>query len=320
MKWEPRIGVRPVYERPRILGVRPGTLPAGLIRADDLLVSVNGTAVEELGLLRRRALDADEPVREFVVRREGVNHTVQPEGELTLRAFAAALAGTTEFEGLRVTPAPGSPAASVGIEPGARILHVDGEKIEDFGDLVDAVQAAGSEPLRMEIKNWGQNESTVVIVTPRLSAIPTEDPGYAFAPLQRIHQETSVFGGIAMGWRRTVVSAQTVALTIRSLLTARVSAKHIGGPLTLFDVSYTMWQLGFGRFLYILALISVNLAILNLLPIPVLDGGQMVLLTAEKIRGKPLPDRVIGGLQLMGLVLILGLMFLAIRNDISRLF
>ncbi|MCZ6573926.1 MAG: RIP metalloprotease RseP, partial [Planctomycetota bacterium] len=71
VKWEPRIGLRPVYERPRILGVRPGILPAGLIRADELLVSVNGTAVKELGLLRRRALDADEPVREFVVRRDG---------------------------------------------------------------------------------------------------------------------------------------------------------------------------------------------------------------------------------------------------------
>ena len=320
LEWRPRIGVRPFYERPRIVGVRPGVLPVGLIQADDLLLSVNGAAVQELGLLRRRALDDDEPVREFVVRRDGEERTVRPEGELGLRAFADALAGKTEHEGLRVTPAPAGPAASVGLEAGARIQRVDGKKIEDFGDLVDAVQAAGSEPLRMEIKNWGQNEPTVVTVTPKLAAVPAENPGYAFAYLQRIHQETSVLGGVAMGWRRTILSAQSVALTIRSLLTARVSARHIGGPLTLFDMSYTMWQLGFGRFLYILALISVNLAILNMLPVPVLDGGQIVLLTAEKIRGKPLPDRLVGGLQLMGLVLLLGLMFLAIRNDISRLF
>jgi regulator of sigma E protease len=110
-----------------------------------------------------------------------------------------------------------------------------------------------------------------------------------------------------------------VVLTVKGLVTRRVSTEAIGGPIALVTATYNMFDQGWGLYLQILGLISVNLAILNLLPIPVLDGGQIVLLCAEKLRGKPLPERVIGWLQMAGLVLILGLLVLAFRNDIARL-
>jgi len=125
---------------------------------------------------------------------------------------------------------------------------------------------------------------------------------------------------MAMGWRRTVLTMESVLLTVRSLITQRVSVKKLGGPIMIAEITYKVQESGWAHFLYILAIISINLAILNLLPIPVLDGGQIVLLTAEKIRGKPLPERVVGALQLVGLVLILGLMALVFTNDITRLF
>ena len=116
-----------------------------------------------------------------------------------------------------------------------------------------------------------------------------------------------------------MVFGRAVLLTVRSLLTRRVSARQVGGPLMLATVTYQMFEHGLGRYLYILAIISINLAVLNLLPIPVLDGGQIVLLCAEKLRGKPLPERVVGYYQLVGLVLILGLLALALSNDVRNL-
>jgi regulator of sigma E protease len=124
---------------------------------------------------------------------------------------------------------------------------------------------------------------------------------------------------MALGWHRTVTMMKQVLLTLKSLVTRRVSAENIGGPILLAQVTYAMFDLGWGRYLMILALISINLAVLNLLPIPVLDGGQIVLLCAEKARGRPLPQRLVGYFQLVGLVMILGLMVLAFRNDIARL-
>ena len=81
-----------------------------------------------------------------------------------------------------------------------------------------------------------------------------------------------------------------------------------------------MLEHGWASYLYLLAMISVNLAILNLLPIPVLDGGQILILVAEKVRGKPLPEVAVQYLQVIGLILILGLIGLALTNDVSNLF
>ncbi|MFQ5844906.1 MAG: site-2 protease family protein [Planctomycetota bacterium] len=153
---------------------------------------------------------------------------------------------------------------------------------------------------------------------PDAVAVPVEGSGYVYGPVLFEQRETNLLGGIRMGWARTVHWMRSVVLTIRSLITGRVHRRHIRGPIALAKISYTMFELGWARYLYILALISVNLAILNLLPIPVLDGGQIVLLSAEKLRGRPLPERVVQGLQLVGLVLILGLLFLAITNDLTQ--
>jgi regulator of sigma E protease len=143
--------------------------------------------------------------------------------------------------------------------------------------------------------------------------------GYSIAVLMKLHKERNVVHAMELGWKRTTRFIEMVVLTVKGLVTRRVSAENIGGPIFLVTATYNMFDLGWGRYLHILGLISVNLAILNLLPIPVLDGGQIVLLVAEKVRGKPLPEKVIGYLQVAGFVLILCLLVLAFRNDIARL-
>jgi regulator of sigma E protease len=165
-----------------------------------------------------------------------------------------------------------------------------------------------------------EGEERTVTVTP--GRFPRSEDyllGYGTRAERVPHREKSVWGACGMGLRRTHLFVKQVVLTIRGLLTRRVSHELIGGPIMLVQVTYRMFDQGWGYYLYILAIISVNLAILNILPIPVLDGGQIVLLCAEKLRGKPLPERFVGWYQMVGLVLILGLLILAFRNDITRL-
>jgi len=123
-----------------------------------------------------------------------------------------------------------------------------------------------------------------------------------------------------MGWDKTVNNAWMTVKFFGKLITGNASLNHISGPLTIADVAGKTAQLGFQSYLEFLALVSISLGVLNLLPIPVLDGGHLVFYTAEWIRGKPLSERIQAiGLRL-GLAAMLFMMALAFFNDINRLF
>jgi regulator of sigma E protease len=104
------------------------------------------------------------------------------------------------------------------------------------------------------------------------------------------------------------------------LIQNRVSAKSIGGPIMIGQLASKTFEIGLSPFLKIMAIISINLFILNLMPIPVLDGGHLVFFTVEALRGAPLSMRKMEIAQQVGLVLLMSLMFLALFNDVSRLF
>ena len=130
----------------------------------------------------------------------------------------------------------------------------------------------------------------------------------------------SVAEAFAMGWDKTVNNAWMTVKFFGKLITGNASLNHISGPLTIADVAGKTAQLGFQSYLEFLALVSISLGVLNLLPIPVLDGGHLVFYTAEWIRGKPLSERIQAiGLRL-GLAAMLLMMALAFFNDINRLF
>ena len=200
---------------------------------------------------------------------------------------------------------------------GDRILKVGETGVSDWEGIYAAIQSNGRTATDIVVERDGK-PITLRIEPGGLAQYPTL--GYGYAIPQTPQKETNLVSAMAMGWRRTVLTMESVILTVRSLITQRVSVKKLGGPIMIAEITYKVQEAGWARFIYILAIISINLAILNLLPIPVLDGGQIVLLVAEKIRGKPLPERVVGALQLVGLVLLLGLMALVFTNDITRLF
>jgi len=313
-----RLGLAPA-ESTTLRAVGAGSPFAGLLRPGDILDSVNGEPLRDLGDLRetaRRAL----PLERIGIRRDGAPSELRPRAPATIGDLADAVAGTVDLSSMRVAPTSGMPAGAAGILAGDRVRKVGGKEVARWEEMLEAIRERGGEPVALTIEREGR--TFPVEVKPKRIPDPQSllaSLGYEFALETTTHRETNVFRALAGGWRLTKLTIESVLLTLKGLVTQRISTKLIGGPIALAQAAYTTWERGLAHYLKILALISLNLAILNILPIPVLDGGQVVFLIAEKIRGKPLSERVIGIFQFVGLAMILALVFIAFKNDISRL-
>jgi regulator of sigma E protease len=118
--------------------------------------------------------------------------------------------------------------------------------------------------------------------------------------------------------RETVKQSGTLLVSIGALLSGDVPLKAIGGPIMIAKVAGDAAKMGWEVFIASMALISINLGLVNLLPIPILDGGQLLLLTAEGVRRRPLGDAAIENFQKLGFAMIMALVLLATYNDLSR--
>ena len=207
----------------------------------------------------------------------------------------------------------GSPAEAAGLRPGDRITAVNERAVEHWRAFVDAVQAAGSETLTLNLDRGG--EPRRLTVQPRLQegkGFLGVGPAYA---VQRWGPGEAVGEAVMATWDKT---AMTLGL-VKKMVQGLVSTRNLSGPITIAKVAGDSAKSGVETFLGFLALLSVSLAVLNLLPIPVLDGGHVVLHVLEWVRGAPLPERVQAlGVQ-VGLMLVVSLMALALINDFSRL-
>ena len=139
-------------------------------------------------------------------------------------------------------------------------------------------------------------------------------------PLQRIHQVDGLGEAMSQGWIRTKQDLQRVGQTLGWIADGTASVKDLGGPVMIMKVAQDEAAQSVTRLLLFLTMLSANLAILNFLPIPVLDGGHFVFLTIELITRKPVSERIQGSLSVLFLFLLLGFMLFIVFNDISRLF
>lgn len=145
------------------------------------------------------------------------------------------------------------------------------------------------------------------------------DRGLEFFAASRTLPPLPPLAALGKGWEETIDNVRMMYATIRSLFSGRVSPTNLGGPILIAQVAYSAANTGFAEFLYFLGFISINLAVLNFLPIPPLDGGQMVFLIAEKVRGRPLPDSALIAGTYLGLMMVLFLMVFATYQDIFRI-
>lgn len=220
---------------------------------------------------------------------------------------------------------PDKPAARAGIQEGDTIVAVSGKPVHQWYDLLEVLQASTGQPLKVEVARAGRR--LTFDVTPYIDSIPGPDgkprvvgrigvavgTGFISEPL-------TLGQAIVEGWTATIRASTQIVRTVRGLFTGRISGSTVGGPILIGQLAGESARLGLDTFLGFMALISINLAILNLLPIPVLDGGQFLFLLAEAIIRRPLPIKLRERLTTVGLVLIILLMGLAFSNDFRRIF
>ncbi|HWA58845.1 MAG TPA: RIP metalloprotease RseP [Gemmatimonadales bacterium] len=218
----------------------------------------------------------------------------------------------------------GRPADRAGLKVMDSVISINGEPMPQWYDLVTRVRSSAGQPLTFKVLREGREvEVTVMpeLETETVARGVTEKVGKIgagpyIAVTTRPYGIGAAFGA---GARATLTASTQIVRTVQGLLSARISSREVGGPILIGQMAAQSARLGLDAFLSFMALVSVNLAVLNLLPIPVLDGGQFLFLMAEGVLRRPLSLRLRERLTLVGLFLIVCLMVLAFSNDIRRL-
>ncbi|NLF25515.1 MAG: RIP metalloprotease RseP, partial [Deltaproteobacteria bacterium] len=223
---------------------------------------------------------------------------------------------------------PGYPAEKAGLKSGDRVLSIDGQQVSDWRTLADIVRDSGGRELVLLIERQHPEGGTVQKLEIKVTGEP-EDPELAL--LTNSEQSGSYLIGIRPGSQDVSVSLGeafsagsyhvlgTSVLTVRSLwlmLKGAISAKNIGGPIAIVKQAAVFAERGVAKLSLFIVFLSISLGIINLFPIPVLDGGHLLFFTIELFKGAPLSLRFKEVTSQIGLVLLLALMLFAIGNDI----
>ncbi len=221
----------------------------------------------------------------------------------------------------------GSPADKAGLKTGDKLTTADGKPITSWQEWTNLTRQSPGRKIALTYERDGQARTADIrpdtversdkTLIGRVGLLPQSDK--AWDRQIRRNYRPSVVRAFGMGWEKTVSYSWTTVKFFGKLISGNASASHISGPLTIADIAGQSAELGLQSYLEFLALVSISLGVLNLLPVPVLDGGHLVFYTAEWIRGKPLGERIQNiGLR-FGLALMMLMMAIAFFNDITRL-
>ena len=220
----------------------------------------------------------------------------------------------------------GSAASRAGIAAGDTVVAIDGQPVQTWEALVETVIGSDGRVLNFSLARDGVRLEIPVV--PDLKKVKgREVPMIGVAAQDSPELRAQLFTTVSYGvpeaffkaWRQTWETCVLIIGSIRKMIVGEVSLKNLSGPVTIADFAGQSAQLGLPYYLNFLAMISISLGILNLLPIPVLDGGHLLYYSIEFIKGSPVSERVMEIGQQVGLGLLVMLMALAFYNDITRL-
>ncbi len=217
----------------------------------------------------------------------------------------------------------GSPAMAAGVREGDRVVAIDGQAIHTWAQMTGIVKESPNRPLKVEVQREGQ--VVALTVTPALEKISANGktveigkigvsgPGRSL--IRASNPLLAAWHGLEATWGWT----ELTAVGIYKMIAGEISSKNIGGPLTIASISGEAGAQGMSSVAFLIAILSINLGVLNLLPIPILDGGHLLFFAIEAVLRKPLGDRQRELAQQAGFVLLILIMVFAFWNDIQRL-
>lgn len=215
------------------------------------------------------------------------------------------------------------PAARAGIKAGDRIAAVDGIPVSNWNDMASRIAGSGGKPLDLVVNRNGT--TFAVRVVPEMRTAKDLLGDFVTSPVIgiKVSEEfvTERFGplqSVVKGAEQTWTVTRMTVIAVAKMIGGSISADNIGGPIMIAKMAGEQAKTGVVSFLAFMALLSINLGLLNLLPIPILDGGHLVFYVWEMIFRKPVHMKIREVAQQIGLVLLIGLMALAFYNDIVR--
>ena len=296
------------------------------IEAGDRIVSVAGGPVWGQGSIRDQLLKVKtgEPLA-LTVRRRGelltlaATATVAP--VLLLGDLALAVVENTS----RVIVSEGSPAESAGVLAGDQVISVNGQATDSWPVMLESIQreVAAGRSLQLEVWRDAGVGAPMSELTINLDAAPVTIPNYGVQlGAARTILKAEGFGeAISDGFGATKRFLVDVWLQLKKMLFSdEISTRNLGGIISISVISFDTASQGLPKLFFFLAILSINLAILNLLPIPILDGGHLLFLLIEGIKGSPVSERTFGYSQVVGMVMIMSLMVYVTYQDIVRWF
>lgn len=333
--------------------VQEGSIAYGMgLRTGDRLVAINGNQIERFGDFRDLdALLAD--TLTITVERDGARRTLQGPPDILTQLNQAKGRFGVEFPESVLPPLiggvqEGSPADSAGLRPGDRILSIRGDSVQFWVQMSDLIQAAEGQPMAVRWVRPDSLASSEAASTPAALVRVMSDSSRVYAApiapawneqagryllgvrtpgpdmLQREfgmrHIKYGPIEALVAGVSDTWANGRNIVLSLKRIVTGREDLReNLGGPVRVAQITQQAAEAGADMFWRIVALLSITLAIMNILPVPALDGGQLVFLLYEGITRRKPSVRVRMAAQQIGMILLIGFMAFLIFNDILRL-
>lgn len=204
----------------------------------------------------------------------------------------------------------GSPAMAAGLQSGDEIIALDGKSVDKWNEITGFLTGSKEKTVTLTIKRDGKELDLVSAFT------KSEDGRQTIGIMPKLERNPAT--AVGDGFTATYNMGKMMLNVIRQLFTGEVSVKELSGPVGIVYMTGETVKAGFVNFIYFMALLSLNLAIINMLPLPALDGGRLLFIIARKITGKAITDDMEGKIHFIGIMLLFGLMIYVTWNDITR--
>lgn len=298
----------------------PASAPAlAQLRVGDTIMAVNGTPVSSWNDISRQIAMSQDTIT-IRTQREQVR---VPLGRGGAAPTAEDVLGAVDFFVAPVldTIIPGEPAQAAGFQPGDSIVAIDGHPVRTWSDLVDQVSHSPGQALTVSLVRGGAPRS--LTVTPRPTATADSESG-ATTTVGKIgagprlisdHERLGLGAAVIAGGKATWVMGGTIVEVVKRLLVGQISVRQLSGPVGITRMSVEAARSGLESLFTLIAFLSINVAILNLFPVPILDGGQIAINVLESAKGKPFSLRTREYILRFGLLAIALLFVVVMYND-----